>query len=308
VPLDNRPARLPCVMAPTSHLSPAFLSRLEALRLSIRQVRWGSRLGGRFLISRRGSSIEFADYAAYAPGDDIRAIDWNLYARLDRLFVKTYKEEIELAVEVLVDATASMGLPSMRKFERAVELSLALGYVGLAGHHQVRMSWIAPGRLQTTARCMQRADLTRLTQACSAVKPGGSVALSEWMARAITACRMRGGQAILLSDCMHRPADWFGAVHGLLRRHLEVKVIQILSPEELEPSRLMRGTVLVDSETGSTHQLAYSPAELAQAVIDHNETLARFCKRNNVLFVQHRLDEPLERFILKTLPLRGFLE
>ena len=293
---------------PTTVLDPNFLARLEALRLSIRQVRWGSRLGGRFLINRRGSSIEFADYVAYAPGDDIRSIDWKLYARLDRLFVKTYKEEIELAAELLIDATASMGLPSPRKFERATTLALALGYVGLAGRHQVRMSWIAPGRLRATARCVRRADLTRLTQAAAAVTPGGSVTLSEWVTRAIAGMRLRGGQALLLSDCMHRPADWFRALHLLLRRHLEVKVIQILSPEELEPSRLVRGGILVDSETGSTHQLAYSPAELAQAVAGHNDTLARFCKRNGILFVQHRLDEPLERFVLKSLPLRGFLE
>jgi uncharacterized protein (DUF58 family) len=96
---------------PTTVLDPNFLARLEALRLSIRQVRWGSRLGGRFLINRRGSSIEFADYVAYAPGDDIRSIDWKLYARLDRLFVKTYKEEIELAAELLIDATASIRAP-----------------------------------------------------------------------------------------------------------------------------------------------------------------------------------------------------
>ncbi|MBI3312201.1 MAG: DUF58 domain-containing protein, partial [Candidatus Omnitrophica bacterium] len=100
-------------------LDPSFLARLEALELSVRWVQWGSHLGGRFTISRRGSSVEFADYAAYTPGDDIRAIDWNLYARSDRLFVKTYQEEVELAVEVIVDATASMALPTPRKFERA---------------------------------------------------------------------------------------------------------------------------------------------------------------------------------------------
>lgn len=293
---------------PTVSLAPALLSRLEALRLSVRWVRWGSRLGGRFVISRRGSSIEFADYVAYAPGDDIRSIDWNLYARLDRLFVKTYKEEIELAVELILDATASMALPSRRKFERTCALALALAYVGLAGRHQVRMSWIKPGRLQATAQCVHRADLSRLTRECSAVSAGGQVGLSDWVMRAITHFRIRGGQAILLSDGMHRGADWFQALHLLLRRHLEVKVIQVITPEELEPARLVRGGLLVDSETGATHQLAYSPAQLAQAVLDHNEMLSRFCKRNGILFIQHRLDEPLEEFVLKTLPLRGFLE
>ncbi|MBI4354068.1 MAG: DUF58 domain-containing protein, partial [Candidatus Omnitrophica bacterium] len=88
-----------------SPLDPALRLRLDALRLAARRIQWGSRLGGRFAINRRGSSVEFADYAQYTPGDDIRTIDWNLYARLDRLFVKLFKEEIELSVEIVVDAS-----------------------------------------------------------------------------------------------------------------------------------------------------------------------------------------------------------
>jgi len=120
--------------------------------------------------------------------------------------------------------------------------------------------------------------------------------------------RMRGGQALIISDCMHKPADWFGALHLIMMKHVEVKVIQVLSPQELDPARLIRGGVLVDSETGLTHELAYSPAELARAVIEHNERLSRFCKRNGIPFAQYRLDEPLEEFVLRTLPARGFLE
>ncbi len=295
-------------MPAVSLFDSAFLSRLEALRLSVRRVRWGSRLGGRFLINRRGSSIEFADYSAYTPGDDIRSIDWNLYARLDRLFVKTYKEEIELAVEVIIDATASMGLPTIQKFERACHLGLALAYIGLAAHHQVRMSWIKPGRALATSWCVHRPELATLRQQCERVTPEGQVMLSDWVHQAVTTWRMRGGQALILSDGMHPPADCFRALHLLMQKHLEVKVIQVLSAEELDPARLFRGGVLVDSETGLTHELAYRPAELAQAVLDHNESLLRFCKRHGILFVQYRLNESPEEFVLKTLPARGFLE
>ena len=295
-------------MPAISQLDAAFLARLEALRLSVRVVRWGSRLGGRFLINRRGSSIEFADYVAYAPGDDIRSIDWNLYARLDRLFVKTYKEEIELAVELIVDATTSMGLPTIEKCERASQLALCLAYVGFAGRHHVRLSWVRPGAPQASPWFFHRADLTRLSEHIERVSPKGAVKMTEWMQQAVAALRMRGGQAIVLSDWMYHPADCFEALHVLMRKHLEVKVIQVLTPQELEPARLFGSGVLVDSETGSTHELAYSPSELAQAVVQHNEQLARFCKRNGIPFAQSRLDEPLETFVLKTLPARGFLE
>jgi uncharacterized protein (DUF58 family) len=289
-------------------LAPEFISRLEALQLSIRWVRAGNRLGGRFAINRRGSSVEFADYAAYSPGDDIRAIDWNLYARLDRLYIKTYKEEITLSVEIVVDATASMRLPTTEKFIRASRLAVSLGYIGLAGRHHVRLSWIAPGPVSTSPWFHHRSHLFRMEEQAAARQPAGQVTLDEWMRRAVLTMRIHGGQTIILTDGMVRPAEFFRALHSLRTRNVEVKVIQVLSPQELHPAVLAKGGVLVDVETGQTHQLAYSAGELSRAVAEHNELLARFCKRHGILFAQHRLDEPLETFITKTLPSRGFLE
>jgi hypothetical protein len=91
-------------------------------------------------------------------------------------------------------------------------------------------------------------------------------------------------------------------------RNLEVKVIQVLTPQELRPGKLLRGGLLIDVETGASHQLAYSPAELERAVTEHNELLARFCKRHGIPFARCRLDASLESFVTKTLPAHGFLE
>ncbi len=300
-------------------LTPEFIRRLEALELSVRWVRAGSRIGGRFVVNRRGSSIEFADYAPYYPGDDIRAIDWNLYARLDRLYVKTYKEEIELSVELIVDATASMGLPTPEKFERARRLAISLGYISLSDGHHVRLSWVGDGpptkafgggagRLMASPWFHQRGDLRRMASSAESARLGGQVVLDEWMRRAVHALRVHGGQAILITDGMCHPAEFFRALHVLMVRNLEIKVIQVLSAEELHPARLFRSGVLVDVETGHTHQLGYSPAELERAVAEHNEQLVRFCKRHGIPFAQHRLDDPLDAFMTKTLPARGFLE
>ena len=286
----------------------SLLARLEALRLSVRHVRWGARLGGRFTVSRRGSSIEFADYAAYAAGDDIRAIDWNLYARSDRLFVKTYKEEVELAVEILLDTTTSMALPTAQKFDRACQLALCLASIGLAGRHHIRMSGIQPGAPNSSAWAFHRVDLARLRTWLEAAGPRGQVRLSDWMQTTTALRRMRGGQALVISDCLYPLADWFKALQALQQRHLEVKVIQVITPQELDPARLVRGGLVADSETGQPHELAYSAEELAGAVASHNEQIAWFCKRNGVSFAQHRLDETLERVLFQTLPARGFLE
>ena len=126
-------------------LTPRLLARLDALSLTVRAVRAGAHLGGRYVVNRRGSSVEFAEHAPYYAGDDIRAIDWNLYARLNKLFIKTYREEIELSVEMIIDATRSMALPSSAKFARACQVAICLGYVALGGRHRVRASWLQPG-------------------------------------------------------------------------------------------------------------------------------------------------------------------
>ena len=295
-------------MAASKWLSPQLISRLEALQLSVKWVRSGNKMGGRFAVNRRGSSVEFADYLPYSAGDDIRAIDWNLYARLDRLFVKTYREEIELSVEVILDTTRSMMLPRADKFERALRLAVCLGYIGLAGRHHVRFSWIKEGPITASPWFHRRIDLVRLLEWSERSQVDGQTSYSDWMNRAATALRIHGGQAIVITDGMVRPADFFRALHILTMRNLEIKVIQVLTPEELPPRSLASAGTLVDAETGSTHQLAYTPAELERAMGEHNELLSRFCKRRGIAFVQHRLDESLEQFMTKTLPLRGFLE
>ena len=294
-------------MPTTQLVDPALLAKLSALRLAVRQVRWGARMGGRFAINRRGSSVEFADYMAYVPGDDIRAIDWKLYARSERLFIRTYREEVELSVEIVVDATASMGLPTAGKFERARQIGLCLAYIALASRHRVRMSWITPGAIASSPWYETRGGVAELERFLVRREPAGSVTCHDWVQRAVSSLRMRGGQILLISDWMYRLAECFQALHLLRRRHLDVRLIQVLSPEEWRPARLAQGGVLVDSETGQTHELAYSSAELERAVVMHHEQLMRFCRQHNVAFALHRLDEPLDELMLRTLPARGFL-
>jgi hypothetical protein len=202
-----------------------------------------------------------------------------------------------------------MGLPRPEKFERARQIAGCLGYVGLTDQHHVRASWVGPGaRVSASPWFHHRSDLFRMVELSAAVRPRGRMPLADWMERAVLALKMRGGQAIVITDGMMPPADFFRAMHYLLVRNMDVRVIQVLTPEELRPGALFQGGQVVDAETGQTHQLAYSAAELAQAVTAHNELLARFCKRNGIPFAQDRLEAPLETFVTKTLPAHGFLE
>ena len=165
-----------------------------------------------------------------------------------------------------------------------------------------------PGRIVSSRWFRQRGDLWSLVEAGSTAHPAGQLNLAAWTQRAAAQLRMRGGQVLLITDGMVRPAEFFRAAHLLLMRHLELRVIQVLSQDELQPGRAFRGGLLVDTETGATHQLGYSAEELARAVAQHNEQLMRFCKRRGIPFARCLIEEPLDACLFQTLPARGFLQ
>src|SRR5271157_963927 len=120
-----------------------FLARLEQLRVKTRREYMGQGKGSH-LSPRRGSSLEFADFRHYTPGDDFRYIDWSLYGRSDKLYIKLFKEEEDLLTYIFIDASASMGYPAAdRKFESAVAIGLALAYVALSSGDRVMIRLLA---------------------------------------------------------------------------------------------------------------------------------------------------------------------
>ena len=286
-----------------------FLERLEALRLHCRTPRWGSRAGGPYTINRKGSSIEFADYAEYKWGDDIRAIDWNLYSRLERLFVKTFKEDIELNVHIVVDATASMALQrDDRKWRYAKDVATALAYVGLANHNLVRLSafGVEPDRLEMTPYFQRRDGIFTCREFLDRRQPNGDVPFAAWIERYLYATHARGGTIIVLSDWMTEPTEWVRGLQLCSFHNLDVKVIQVLTPEELKPGQGWRQGYVVDVETGSRRSL-WDMRQLLRAMETHNAQLAAFCQRSGFLFVQVSTAVPLEALILRELPRMGLI-
>jgi uncharacterized protein (DUF58 family) len=123
----------------TEPFTPQFLNQLETLRLRTRKEFLGSHLGS-YSSPRRGTSLEFADYRRYSPGDDLRYLDWGIYARSDRLYVKVFREEVDLFAYIFIDASASMAFPTVKeKFAPATHVGLALAYVVLANHDHVKL-------------------------------------------------------------------------------------------------------------------------------------------------------------------------
>ena len=120
-----------------------FLRKLESLCIECKRTYSGTRKGNYEMVNKRGTSVEFADYQAYVPGDDFRYIDWNIYGRLDKLLVKTFKEEVELSVHILLDSSKSMLFPKEdKKFDYAKDLVIALSYIALSSKNSVSIATV----------------------------------------------------------------------------------------------------------------------------------------------------------------------
>src|SRR5271170_7592223 len=159
-------------------LSPELLTQLERLELVSRKVLRG-RLKGERRSKRKGQSVEFADVRNYVPGDDLRFIDWNTYARLDRLFLKMFFEEEDLHFYVLLDASRSMdfGLPT--KLLYAKQLAAALGFIGLVRSDRVRIETLGQSSRQPGPVLRGRASLWRMLSYLDGIQPGEEISLAE---------------------------------------------------------------------------------------------------------------------------------
>ena len=237
-------------------LPPDLARRLEPLELGSRLRRAGKLRGDR-RSTKRGSSVEFADYRNYAPGDDLRRVDWNLYARTDKLFLKIYEEEEDRAVHLLVDASASMGFGSPTKLETAQRLAAALGYVALNGLDRLQLVQLGePGGFRPLRG---RPATPMLLEHLGGLQPGGAPALGRVLSDYAGRAR-QPGLLILISDLL----DPDGVGHGLralsARGH-EVAVVHVLTAEELEPE-LSGDLELLDAESGRKQPLTLDRAAL----------------------------------------------
>ncbi len=240
-----RPAFLPSDVDPTV-FDEAFLRQLERLELLLRNPVRGGLKGGRRSV-KRGQSVEFADYRDYAPGDDLRQLDWNVLARLERLFVKLFVEEEDVTVTILVDASASMLGGSPSKFRFAQRAAAALGHIALASEDRLVVTALGGRTARRQIAMRGSGRVLRLLAALSGLAP------SDGQTELVAACRHAAAQQtsrgvfILLSDLLDPAADL--VIRELAATGSELVVLHVLSPDELEPA--LEGDLrLVDAESG----------------------------------------------------------
>ena len=244
-PAGTRPAFLPSEVDPTV-FDEGFLRQLERRLLLMRSPVRGGLKGGRRSV-KRGQSVEFADYRDYSLGDDLRQLDWNVYARLERLFVKLFVEEEDVTVTLMIDASASMASGTPGKLLFAKRAAAALGYIGLASEDRVAVTGLAgrSARRRTALRGSGR--VFRLLADLSAIEAADGPTDLVAAARHAGAQLHGRGVVILLSDLLDPGAD--RVIRELAATGSELIVLHVLSPDELDPA--LEGDLrLVDVESG----------------------------------------------------------
>ncbi|MEK6563171.1 MAG: DUF58 domain-containing protein [Candidatus Binatota bacterium] len=288
-----------------------FLNRLEALRLHTRKEFLGSRPGS-YSSPRRGTSLEFADYRRYSPGDDIRYIDWGIFARSDRLYVKLFREEVDLFVYLFVDASGSMAFPSIaEKFSPACHVGLALAYVVLANHDHVKLHLLQGSTaLSASPFYRGRHKIMDCINFFSSAAPGGVLEMAPVLGEHLKRIR-RPGKAILVSDFLMPLSSCQQGLNLLRALNLDISVIQVLSRQEIDPPFPSGGLSLVDSESQAELRLRWSgdlQREYREMLERHNLQLKSFCHQAGIHYSLFVAGEELSKFILETLPSVGLFK
>src|SRR5947209_9820057 len=257
-------------------LAPEFLHRLEQLELVSRKI-FAGRMKGERLSKRKGQSVEFADYRNYVVGDDLRFLDWNLYGRLDKLFIRLFQEEEDLHFYILIDNSLSMTFGSPTKLHYAKQVAAALGFVGLVGLDRVVIEAFNDRLTQAMPPARGRRSLWRLLDFLQKLEPAGPSDLRQAL-RTFSLKSSGKGIVVLLSDLMDK-GGYEDALRYLVARQLDIYVIQILSQEEIEPE-IVGDLKLVDVEDEDVAEITVSGPLLTryiQNIASYRAALSDFC-------------------------------
>ena len=281
-------------------LSSEFLTQLERVALVSRRAFRGRTRGER-KSPRKGMSVEFSDYRQYGVGDDLRYVDWNIYGRLDRLYLKLFVDEEDLCLHLLLDGSGSMSFGEPSKLRYAARLAAALGFVGLVNLERVGVAVARDRMAEGWSPTRGRGQFLSLLDFAGRLRAGGPTGLSESLA-AYALRSPEAGVAVLISDLLD-PAGYERGLKALLERRFDVHVIHVLAPEEVDPT-LAGDLRLTDAETGEVRDLTMDGEALGDYRQRLGEFLARaerFCRANEIAYHRVATDTPVEEMVLRQL-------
>lgn len=283
-----------------------FLARLEQLEIVSKKILQGRSKGER-LSKRKGQSVEFADFRNYVVGDDLRYLDWNLYARLDRLFLRVFLEEEDLHFHILVDNSKSMDYGSPTKLHYARQVAASLGFIGLVNHDRVKVEAFNDRLTQSSPALRGKRSMMNLVDFLNKLEPSGPSDLAKSM-KQFSMRTSAKGVVVLLGDFLDKNGFEAG-LRYLLARNFDIFVIQILSAEEIDPT-VAGDLKLTDIEDGDQAEVTISAPLLKRYRDTLNAfrgSLSEFCNRRGITYLFTSNQVPFEKLVLGYLRRRGLV-
>lgn len=284
----------------TELLDAKFMARLDSLDVLSRKILQG-KLQGERRSKRRGQSVEFADHRPYVAGDDLRFVDWNIYGRLDQLFLKLFLEEQDLTIHILADTSASMGTGDPAKALFMKRLTAALGYVSLVNSNRLTISLFGDGLRTQLANMRGRSYLPQMAEMLLTTDCDGFSDF-EKACRDVATSRIGSGITIVISDFLFKQG-YETALRRLIGAQYDLYVIQVLSPQEIEPE-LGGDLKLLDIEDGDAAEITVSSALLKyykRNLAAYCSDLNDFCTRRGAVYVRTNSADSVESLVLNYL-------
>jgi uncharacterized protein (DUF58 family) len=284
----------------TDLLEPEFMAKLDSLDVISRKILQG-KLHGERRTKRRGQSVEFADHRPYVSGDDLRFVDWNIYGRLEQLFLKLFLEEQDITVHIVADMSSSMSSPDPSKALFIKKLTAALGYVSLVNNNRVTISFFADGIEGQLANMRGRNYLHKMADYLLSAECDG-LSNFEKSCRQLVSGRIGSGITIVLSDFLFKEG-YDAGLRRLIGRQYDLYVIQVLSPKELSPD-ITGELKLIDVEDADIAEITVSGALLKyykKTLNAYCNELKDFCTRRGAAYVLANSSDSIESLVLKYL-------
>lgn len=293
-----------------SYLNDAFFSRLEALAFNLRRD-LGGYFGGKHLVSTYGQTVEFADYREYMLGDDIRRIDWNLFSRFEKYFIKLFTDERQMRVQIYLDCSASMGKANPAKGAYAVAAAAAIGYLAIHNMDKVSYHLIRGDRAEDPfGTIVGKTAFFRAMKTLDQVEFDGDVDIS----RAILHTPNVGtgdGLTVVISD-FFTEEDWKRGIDYLVYKKKQIMLMQVYSPDEIDPTYTDRinlidaeATDIADTRNMKLRINKSMQKAFHEAVAAFYEDIGNFCKKRGAGFITLNCEKPIERQLFSELLKRG---
>ena len=283
-----------------------FQRKLDYLALVSKRV-FAGRMRAERRTKKSGSGVEFADHRDYQPGDDFRYLDWNVYQRFDRLLLRLYEEEEDLAIYFIVDASSSMGFGDGKKLRYAKRVAAALAYVGLANLDRVSIVSTTDKVLDRMPATRGKARIFKVFRFLKELEAEGQTSLEDAL-KTFVAQNKRRGLVVLASD-LYDPHGFERGINVLRYNKFDPFVVHIVDEAEAKP-KLAGDVLLYDCETGDEREVTVTAKVLERfeaAYRSYLDDIDRFCTSKQVPYIRADVNVPFDELILRVFRRGGFL-